>query len=64
LIEFAYNQLRGEYPDESGHYITAWAPRQCGKTLFTKAHFKEPVILIIDEFDALGEELIRGDYFK
>jgi predicted AAA+ superfamily ATPase len=22
----------GEYPDEDGHYITVWAPRQCGKT--------------------------------
>jgi hypothetical protein len=32
LIEKAYTQLLGEAPDEGGHYITVWAPRQCGKT--------------------------------
>ena len=32
LIEDAYNQLLGENPQKSGHYITVWAPRQCGKT--------------------------------
>jgi hypothetical protein len=32
LIESAYIQLMGENPDEGGHYITVWAPRQCGKT--------------------------------
>lgn len=32
LIERAYTRLVGEYPDEDGHYITVWAPRQCGKT--------------------------------
>jgi hypothetical protein len=32
LIQQAYTQLVGEYPDEDGHYITVWAPRQCGKT--------------------------------
>jgi hypothetical protein len=120
LIEQAYNQLTGENPKWGGHYITVWAPRQCGKTwimqemidkirkttsytcgifsiergkkaktekdilriftgklteafgqkfpaiktfdripiLFTQAHFQQPVILVIDEFDALGEELI------
>ena len=121
LIEDAYNQLLGESPQKSGHYITVWAPRQCGKTwvmlevvekikntrrfevgiismqsakkeqnekkileifikkinqafekslpeiqkisdipdLFTKQYFQKPVILILDEFDALIEESIN-----
>jgi hypothetical protein len=121
LLQQAYTQLVGEYPDEDGHYITVWAPRQCGKTwvmqevvemikatgqyevgiismqslkkeqsekkvleilieklkisfdksftsieqirdiprLFTKRYFKKPVILILDEFDALIEEFIN-----
>jgi hypothetical protein len=121
LIHHAYTQLTGEYPDEDGHYITVWAPRQCGKTwvmqevvdriektnqyeigiismqrlkkeenekqvleilieemqisfgksftpiekirdiprLFTKQHFQKPVILILDEFDALIEGFIN-----
>lgn len=32
LIEKAFTQLMGENPDEGGHYITVWAPRQSGKT--------------------------------
>ncbi len=32
LIEKAYNQLMGDNPQKSGHYITVWAPRQTGKT--------------------------------
>jgi hypothetical protein len=32
LIDMAYTQLIGENFDEGGHYITVWAPRQCGKT--------------------------------
>ncbi len=32
LIDRAYLQLVGENPKKSGHYITVWAPRQCGKT--------------------------------
>jgi hypothetical protein len=32
LIDRAYTQLVGENPDEGGHYITVWAPRQTGKT--------------------------------
>ncbi len=32
LIQRAYTRLVGENPDEGGHYITVWAPRQCGKT--------------------------------
>ena len=32
LIEEAYTQLMGENPDEGGHYITVWAPRQRGKS--------------------------------
>ena len=32
LVEQAYSQLLGENPDEGGHYITVWAPRQRGKS--------------------------------
>ncbi len=32
LLELAYTQLIGEIPDKGGHYITAWGPRQTGKT--------------------------------
>lgn len=32
LIEQAYTRLKGESPEDSGYYITVWAPRQCGKT--------------------------------
>ena len=32
LIEHSYNQLLGENPQKGGHYVTVWAPRQCGKT--------------------------------
>ncbi len=32
LLDRAYTQLLGEYPEEGGHYITVWAPRQTGKS--------------------------------
>jgi hypothetical protein len=32
LVEKAYVQLMGEYPEHTGHYITVWAPRQAGKS--------------------------------
>jgi len=32
LIETTYTRLTGENPQKGGHYITVWAPRQCGKT--------------------------------
>ncbi len=32
LVQQASSQLRGQDPDEGGHYITVWAPRQAGKT--------------------------------
>lgn len=121
LIDSAYTELTGDDPEEGGHYITVWAPRQTGKTwimqqvmrkirkqgdfeagiismqsakeirsderilrffvrclgewfgkglpditewdmlrsVFTKRHFSKPVILILDEFDALGEDFIN-----
>lgn len=121
LIDTAYSNLVGEAPAEGGHYITVWAPRQCGKTwiiqeivekikqtgryevaiismerakevkdekkildilieklhdafnipfpqlqtidelsiLFTKKYFQKPVILALDEFDALEEIFIN-----
>jgi len=122
LITQACRQLVGEDMDDGGHYITIWAPRQCGKswimrevlwrlwednrfhvlklnlehlkmmkdadriaaavggelnsllsignisvkgmddfhTLFLKGVMKKPLILIMDEFDALTEEAIAG----
>ncbi|MEM7536682.1 MAG: ATP-binding protein [Chloroflexota bacterium] len=121
LIDGAQQQVIGDTPEEGGHYITVWAPRQTGKswvmrevikrvkaeddfeigvislqsaktftkdkqvlklfvealndrfdrdfplietwaeirTLFTATHFAKPVILIIDEFDALQEVFIN-----
>lgn len=121
LIEQAYQQLIGENPEQGGHYITVWAPRQTGKTwllqqvmqrlqsedqfevvmltlqfakeektdagvldvlvrelqywfgrkfpaittwkelstLFSADHFSKPLILILDEFDALEEQFIN-----
>ncbi|MEZ4526024.1 MAG: AAA-like domain-containing protein [Desulfobacterales bacterium] len=32
LFSKAVHQLMGENPEKGGHYITVWAPRQCGKT--------------------------------
>ena len=32
LIKGVHSQLTGETTNECGHYITVWAPRQCGKT--------------------------------
>jgi hypothetical protein len=32
LVERAYGSLVGDNPDEGGHYITVWAPRQTGKS--------------------------------
>ena len=122
LIRKACDQLLGEDPDEGGHYMTVWAPRQTGKStvmlevvkhlrktetvdvaiitlqsaksvhtpegilrlfvkelqhrleyelpvvpswesfpdLFTSAYLSKPLILIIDEFDALDEEFINS----
>jgi len=123
LIEFACRQLLGKNPDEGGHYITEWAPRQAGKSwvmnnalyklrtdkrfdvvkleleilkmqknvgevlkyieehlardlnkkivadadtlekfqeVFLKEKLKKPLILILDEFDALEEDAISA----
>jgi len=122
LIDYAYLQVIGEVPEEGGHYVTVWAPRQTGKSwvtrqvikrvkaedvfdigvismqsakkikddqrvlnffvrklrmrfkkpfpfietweelssLFTSDYFDRPMILIIDEFDALQEEFINS----
>ncbi|MCP4344286.1 MAG: hypothetical protein GY795_02020 [Desulfobacterales bacterium] len=122
IIQKAYLQLVGEVPEKGGHYITVWAPRQCGKTwilievlwklmkderfhvlkldlehlktvedadmiassiadritrhlnlktgkisnleefemLFQKNTLDKPLILILDEFDALTEDAVSG----
>jgi hypothetical protein len=120
LIANVFTQLKGKEPNEGGHYITIWAPRQTGKTwimqevffklqqdsqfkvvilsvqfldgvtevnqiaqlmaqelcekmnlerlniktvsdfhqLFKREVLRKPLILILDEFDALSEEAI------
>ena len=122
LIEKAYRGLLGDVPDEGGHFLTVWAPRQAGKSsvmlevtrqirqnenvdvalfsmqsaksvhnaegilelfvkelqahldaplpeihtwkelpdLFSAKTLSKPLILIIDEFDALDEEFINA----
>jgi len=122
LLERAYTRLMGEVPEEGGHYITVWAPRQCGKTwtmqqvlfqlqedprydalkinlehlkfeesaaevihaiateigkelkkdfsqvrtqagfqeIFSREVLEKPLILIMDEFDALKEDVIQA----
>ena len=122
LIEDAYIRLTGENAMDVGHYITVWAPRQCGKTwlmqqilfrlkkepkyhaikinlehlkyetdtaviigtiakeigeginkyltgidtqtqfqeIFRKSVLEKPLILFMDEFDALSEEAINA----
>ncbi len=122
LIEKVYISLVGDEPGSTGHYITVWAPRQCGKTwimlqvlakldqlddvdavkvdlehlrtetdidrtvtaigeeilraisievepphnirqfqeLFSSDVLKKPLVLILDEFDALPEETINA----
>ncbi len=122
LIEKAYRGLLGDSPDEGGHYLTVWAPRQAGKSsvmlevmrrlqqnedfdvalfsmqsaknvhhvegilklfakelqaqlnatlpplcsweelpdLFSSKALSKPLILIVDEFDALDEEFINA----
>lgn len=122
LIDQIYAQLLGENPDQNGHYITIWAPRQTGKSwvtnqvlhllrktqptfdvvklslqdlsqatlpealkrlgerlsraleielppvetlslfteIFSHRVLTKPLLLILDEFDALAPEIIRG----
>ena len=122
LMQRAHLQLTGEIPEEGGHYITVWAPRQTGKSwamnnvlfklrsdkrfdavkielevlktekeigavlsyigehlarglnkkftgadtssgfqdIFRKSALEKPLILILDEFDALEEEAISA----
>lgn len=121
LVVSGIHRLTGEFPGKGGHFITVWAPRQCGKTwimrevmleirardtfdvamislqsaqtitsdqevlalfaeklsswfgrpfpavsawkdlprLFAPPVVEKPLILIIDEFDALAEEFIN-----
>jgi hypothetical protein len=51
LVTNLRNHFERDFPD-----ITAWRELS---TLFTSSYFTKPVILILDEFDALGEALIN-----
>ena len=41
LIETGCTRLVGENPRKGGHYITVWAPRQCGKTWVMQEVFEK-----------------------
>ncbi|OQY55590.1 MAG: hypothetical protein B6247_07035 [Candidatus Parabeggiatoa sp. nov. 2] len=116
LVNFVYQHLLGDNPDNGGHYISVWAPPQTGKTwimlqqetqfdvvilplqhlcsvtdvnravqaiaqdlmenlglenktintladfymLFKQGSLSKPLILILDDFDALPERVIGG----
>ncbi len=51
LIDTAHTRLVGENPEEGGHYITVWAPRQCGKSwVMTQCLWR---LMQDDRFDVL-----------
>ncbi|MCP4344645.1 MAG: hypothetical protein GY795_03845, partial [Desulfobacterales bacterium] len=55
LIEKGCSQLVGYNPEEGGHYITIWAPRQAGKTwVMNEVLFR---LMKDDRFDVLKLEL-------
>lgn len=51
LIERAYTQLLGEFPEEGGHYITVWAPRQTGKSSVMLEAVKR--LRLLEQFDVV-----------
>ncbi len=51
LIDFAYQQLRGDKPEKSGHYTTVWAPRQTGKTWVMQQVMER--LKALDEFEVV-----------
>ncbi len=51
LIDHAYTQLLGESPEEGGHYITLWAPRQTGKSSVMLEAVKK--LRLLEEFDVV-----------
>ena len=59
LIQNAQRQLIGSDVEESGHYITVWAPRQCGKTWIMNEVYRR--LLDNDRFHVLKLEL---EYLK
>ncbi len=55
LVNAATLKLTGDFPDEGGHYITVWAPRQCGKSWIMNETLYQ--LNQDDRFDALKLEL-------
>ncbi len=51
LLHKACTQLIGEDPEEGGHYITIWAPRQTGKSTIMLETLKR--LRKIDDFDVV-----------
>lgn len=57
VLEILITDLRNWFQRDDLPYLTEW---QQLRTLFTAAYFDKPVILILDEFDALDTDLING----
>jgi len=66
ILDFAHRQLAGSHPEEGGHYITVWAPRQTGKTwtlnnIFNKLRSDERFDVVKVELEVLKTEKDVGN---
>lgn len=61
LISGVYSQLVGDSPEEGGHYITVWAPRQTGKSWIMLQVLRR--LAATPQFDALKLDLehLKGE---
>jgi len=57
LCASALSQLKGDDPDDGGHYITVWAPRQTGKT-----SIMQDVFLTLQEDTAFDVVMLSLQY--
>jgi hypothetical protein len=57
LIDQAYSQLVGEEPEEGGHYITVWAPRQRGKSWVMREVYQRLLHQHAEQFDVVALSL-------
>ncbi len=65
ILDFAQRQLVGDNPEDGGHYITVWAPRQTGKTwtlnnIFNKLRSDERFDVVKVELEVLKTETDVG----
>ncbi|VEN73236.1 conserved hypothetical protein [Candidatus Desulfarcum epimagneticum] len=61
ILDLAHRQLIGENPEDGGHYITVWGPRQTGKTwtlnnIFAKIRSDERFDVVKVELETLKTE--------